>query len=177
MASLIPRRPVPDLEVPTLDGETWRLADQKPPHFTMAVFYRGLHCPLCALYLKDLDGKIEDFRQRGIIPIAISSDSEERARAAKEKWGLRNLAIGHSLDLDVARAWGLFISTSRGVTSVGVEEPALFSEPGLFLVRPDGTLYASSVNTMPFARPHFDELLKALDFIIEKDYPARGEAA
>jgi hypothetical protein len=29
---------------------------------------------------------------------------------------------------------------------------------------------------MPFARTNFGELLKALDFIIEKDYPARGEA-
>jgi len=29
---------------------------------------------------------------------------------------------------------------------------------------------------MPFARPHFDEIEKAIDFIVEKDYPARGEA-
>jgi hypothetical protein len=32
-----------------------------------------------------------------------------------------------------------------------------------------------SVQTMPFVRPHFRELLGALDFAIEKDYPARGE--
>jgi hypothetical protein len=61
------------------------------------------------------------------------------------------------------------------VTSIGIEEPALFSEPGLFLVRPDGTLYYAAVQTMPFARPHFDELIGALDFAIAKDYPARGE--
>ncbi len=77
----------------------------------------------------------------------------------------------------MARAWGLYISTGRGKTSIGIEEPALFSEPGLFLVRPDGTLYAASVNTMPFARPNFSELLKAIGMIIEKNYPARGEAA
>ncbi len=68
------------------------------------------------------------------------------------------------------------ISSSRGKTSVGVEEPALFSEPGVFLVRPDGTLYWASVQTMPFARPHFKEVLSALDFVIKADYPARGEA-
>jgi hypothetical protein len=28
---------------------------------------------------------------------------------------------------------------------------------------------------MPFARPHFDDILTALDFVIAKDYPARGE--
>ena len=28
---------------------------------------------------------------------------------------------------------------------------------------------------MPFVRPHFSELVSALDFAIEKNYPARGE--
>jgi hypothetical protein len=51
----------------------------------------------------------------------------------------------------------------------------LFSEPGLFLVSPDQSLYYGSVQTMPFARPHFSELLGALDFAIANDYPARGE--
>ncbi len=176
MTSLKPRQPVPDTAVPTLEGETWTLGDAKPDNFTLVVFYRGLHCPICSGYIRDLDRKLDDFRERGVDVVVISSDDEERAREAKEKWGLENVAIGHSLDIDKAREWGLFVSTGRGKTSVGIEEPALFSEPGLFLVRPDGTLYASSVNTMPFARPNFGELLKALDFIIAKDYPARGEA-
>ena len=69
----------------------------------------------------------------------------------------------------------LTISTSRGKTSIGIEEPAQFSEPGLFLVHPDGTLYWGSTQTMPFARPHFDEILGAIDFVTKNDYPARGE--
>jgi hypothetical protein len=28
---------------------------------------------------------------------------------------------------------------------------------------------------MPFARPHFADILGALDFVIAKNYPARGE--
>jgi len=43
------------------------------------------------------------------------------------------------------------------------------------LVRPDRTLYFASVQTMPFARPHFTDILAALDFVIAKNYPARGE--
>jgi len=42
-------------------------------------------------------------------------------------------------------------------------------------VRPDGTLYYGAVQTMPFARPPFDELLVALDFALDKNCPARGE--
>ncbi len=171
-----PRQPVPGLDVPRLDGGRWNVAESKPEHFNLVVFYRGLHCPICAGYLRDLDRKVEEFRKRGVEPIVISSDTEERARETKQSWGLDNLPVGHSLPIDTARDWGLYVSTGRGKTSAGVEEPAQFNEPGLFLVRPDGTLYASSVNTMPFARPNFGELLKALDFIIERDYPARGEA-
>ena len=105
----------------------------------------------------------------------MSSDPAERAERAKQEWKLPNLRLGYGLDLVVARRWGLYISTGRGVTSAGVDEPALFSEPGLFLVKPDRTLYFASVQTMPFARPHFADILAALDYVIAKDYPARGE--
>ena len=60
--------------------------------------------------------------------------------------------------LDEARQWGLYISSGRGKTSTGVEEPALFSEPGLYPVRPAGTLYFGTVQTMPFARPRFADI-------------------
>ena len=30
---------------------------------------------------------------------------------------------------------------------------------------------------VPFARPHFDELLKAIEFALKNNYPARGEVA
>jgi hypothetical protein len=53
--------------------------------------------------------------------------------------------------------------------------PPLFSKPGVFIVRPDGSLYDGAVQTMPFARPHCHDLLVAVDFTISKDYPARGE--
>ncbi len=176
MTRLIPRQPAPSLEVATLDGETWTLAERKPENFVMIVFYRGLHCPVCSNYVRDLDRKVEAFRMKGVEVIGISNDGEERARQTRESWSLETLNIGYGLEIDKAREWGLFISSGRGKTSVGIEEPPLFSEPGVFLVRPGGELYASAVNSMPFARPSFAELLKALDFIIEKDYPGRGEA-
>ena len=59
--------------------------------------------------------------------------------------------------------------------SIGIEEPALFSEPGVFLVKPDQTIYYLSVQSMPFVRPNFTEMVQALDFTIKNNYPARGE--
>ncbi|MFQ5568733.1 MAG: peroxiredoxin-like family protein [Rhodothermales bacterium] len=173
---LIPRKPIPDLRVPTLDGDTWILHEQTPPNFVLLAFYRGFHCPICKRYLADLHRRISDFEQRGVSVLALSSDSRDRAVRTRQEWELPDLPIGYGLSVEQARAWGLFISTSRGKTSMGVVEPDVFSEPGLFLIRPDMTLYAAIVQTMPFARPHFAEVLASLDFILEHDYPARGEA-
>ncbi|MDH3475676.1 MAG: AhpC/TSA family protein [Rhodospirillales bacterium] len=175
LTPLFPRRPVPALEVSTVGGGTWSLAGQNPEHFTMVVFYRGLHCPICSRYMADLEQKLGEFESRGVSVVAISSDDAERAAQAKADWRLAKLTLGYGLDLDTARAWGLYISSGRGKTSTGVEEPALFSEPGLFMVRPDGTLYFGAVQTMPFARPGFREILGAIDFVVKADYPARGE--
>ncbi len=176
MSHLLPRQPAPDLSVPTLSGSAWNLAAVSPQHFSLVVFYRGLHCPICATYVADLNKSIPELTTRGVETIAISSDTEARAREAQSKWALSQLTVGHSLTIATARAWGLYISSGRGMTSTGVEEPSLFSEPGVFLVRPDRTLYWASVQSMPFARPHFRDILPALDFVIAKDYPARGEA-
>lgn len=174
--SLLPRKPVPFLEFDTVGGGRWSLAAQKPRHFTMVVFYRGLHCPICHRYTSELNGMIGDYDKRGVTTVITSTDSQDRAAAAKEKWGLPSLTVGYGVSIDKAREWGLYVSTSRGVTSAGVEEPPLFAEPGLFLVKPDGTLYWASVSTMPFARPHFADIAGAIDFAISKNYPARGEA-
>ncbi len=151
---LIPRRAVPALSLPTVTGSTWTLGASPPAHFTLIVFYRGLHCPVCRAYLSELNRLHADFTARGVAVFVASS----------------------SLPIDEARRWGLYVSTSRGKTSLGIEEPARFSEPGVFLVRADGTLYWASVQTMPFARPHFAEMLTAIDFVLKNDYPARGEA-
>ena len=176
MATLKPRMKTPELEVDTLDDGKWRLSAQKPENFTMIVAYRGLHCPICRPYISGLDRMVEEFAKRGVEVIAISTDTQERAKQTKDQWKLKNLRIGFGLSIPNAREWGLYISTSRGKTSSGVVEPDQFNEPGLFLVKPDQTLYASSVATMPFARPHFDEILNAIGFVVDKDYPARGEA-
>jgi len=175
---LMPRQPVPDLRVRlTGGGEVWRLGERRPQHFSMIVFYRGLHCPICSTYLKDLESKLDSFELKGIEVIAVSCDTQDRATEAKSKWSLARLPIGYDFGIEQARDWGLYISSGRGKTSIGIEEPQQFSEPGVFLIRPDRTLYYGAVQTMPFARPSFADLAKAVEFAIAKDYPARGEVA
>lgn len=174
-SGLTPRLPVPALSVPTVNGQTFVLGENPGQRFDLIVAYRGLHCPICAKYLIELERLVPEFKSRGVEVLALSSDTAERAKAMADKIGATHLRLGYGLSLQIARQWGLYISTTRGQTSIGIEEPALFSEPGVFIVRPDGTLYYGSTQTMPFARPSFQDLLGAIDFAIAKDYPARGE--
>ena len=175
VTSLMPREAVPTLNVPLTTGGTYDLKDSTAENFTMVVFYRGLHCPVCAMYLAELERLSPDFAERGVTIVALSSDTEERATEMATKAKLKNVQLGYDLSLENARKWGLFISTSRGKTSIDIEEPALFSEPGVFIVRPDGTLFYGSTQTMPFARPPFKDFIGAIDFTLANNYPARGE--
>ncbi len=172
---LIPRRKVPGLEVETLDHGGLDLAGETSERGTVVCFYRGLHCPICAGYLTEFEKRVPEFAERGVGAIAISSDDAGRARGMADKIGAKALRFGFGMGLAKAREWGLYISTGRGKTSIGIEEPALFAEPGVFMINADQTLYYGSVQTMPFVRPHFSELVGALDFVIAKNYPARGE--
>jgi hypothetical protein len=90
-------------------------------------------------------------------------------KKTKPEWGLGELTLGYGLSEDSARQWGLFISTSIRDT-----ETDRFNEPGLFLVRPDGTLYSSVLHTSPFHRHHFADVMEAIDMIKARDYPPRG---
>jgi peroxiredoxin len=173
----MPREQAPMLELETLDAGRFRLSDETPERMTLVCFYRGLHCPICANYLKELAHLIPEFAARGVSTIAISSDDASRARAMADKIGTSDLRIGFGLSLADARRWGLYISAGRGKTSIGIEEPAHFSEPGVFLIKSDNSVYYLSVQSMPFVRPSFSEMVKAMDFVIKADYPARGEYA
>jgi peroxiredoxin len=172
---LIPRQQVPDLSLPLAGGGSWRLSDQKPKHFTMIVFYRGMHCSVCREYLRHLQALHPEFSRLGVTPIAISTDDEARACAAEAGWKLKHLCVAYGLSQTQARAWGLYISRGCGRSSIGIEEPEMFVEPALFLVRPDRTLYFASVQSMPFGRPCFEEMRRAIEKAIQRDYPARGE--
>jgi len=170
MPSIVPGRPAPELAVDTLDGDRWVLADQQPERFTMVVFYRGLHCPICRTLLRELDGLLGELAERGVGVIAVSGDEEGRARQSRDEWELSGLTLGYGLREGEMRDWSLFVSAA-----IKEGEPERFNEPGLFLVAPDGTLYYAALNSMPFGRPKLAEMLEALDFIAEKDYPGRGE--
>jgi len=167
---LIPNQPVPELDLPLVSGKRFRLSEEKPAAFTLVVFYRGLHCPICKGYLTELQRHQEDLTTLGVTSIAISSDTAEKAERSTTDWGLDRLDLAYGIPVSDGREWGLYVSKA-----ISDKEPAEFLEPGLFLIRPDRTLYAASVQTMPFTRPNLSEIVGAVRFINDKGYPARGD--
>ncbi|MBE9192598.1 AhpC/TSA family protein [Gloeocapsopsis crepidinum LEGE 06123] len=158
---------IPELEVKTLDGNFWKL--EQKPQFTMIVFYRGWFCPICQSYLTEIANHLEDFANLGVDVIALSGDSREKAQQSQNDWGIQNLTIGYEASIDLMRRWGLYIS--KGAFE---NEPPLFCEPGLFLVKPDGILFYAAINSGPFGRPPISEMLSSIDFVLKKNYPVRG---
>jgi peroxiredoxin len=165
-----PREAAPDLIVPLLRGGTYRLTDQRPRTFTMVVFFRGLHCPVCRAQLSELDRRLGELEQAGIDVVAVSGETRERTTQLAQEWRLERLPLAYGLTEAQMRAWGLFIS--QGINDA---EPALFNEPGLFLISPDHTVYYESILSMPVGRPRLDDLLRGIEYWTTHGYPARGE--
>ena len=165
----LPGQPAPDLRLDLIIGLDWVLADQSPDAFTMIVVYRGLHCPVCKTYLQGLRSTYDEWLSKGIEVVNVSMDDKDRATKAHEEWGLDPIPMGYGLTEDQARSWGLYLSEGRNEN-----EPKLFAEPGLFWVKPDGTLYLAEMASAPFLRPDLDLLRSKVDMIREKDYPPRG---
>lgn len=174
---LLPRKKTPDLNLPMVGGGRFKLSAETNKRGTLVVAFRGLHCPICVGYLKELDRLTPEFAERGVGTIAFSSDGADRASEMAKKVAPANLRMAYDFPTAKARDWNLWLSTGIGVSGAGIEEPDLFIEPGLFMVNADQTLYFASVQTMPFVRPNIADLLKSLDYVISKNYPARGEYA
>ncbi|MEM7661875.1 MAG: redoxin domain-containing protein [Pseudomonadota bacterium] len=168
---ILPGSIAPNLTFPLLDGGVWQLKDQTPESFSVILVYRGVHCSICRGLLKSLNAKIGEFNALGTEIVTVSTDDKERAQRAKTEWELDNLTIGYDLAIEDALDWRLFISPGNDKTM------PKYSEPGLFLIRPNSELFYASIQSSPFGRSSLDEILAAIEFARKMDYPSRGSLA
>ncbi len=171
-STLVPGQKVPALTVPLVGGGEFSLNANAPENFTLVIFYRGLHCPICKDQLGDFRSRLHEFTALGIDVVAVSMNTRELAEQTARDWDVSGMKMGYGLSKDQAKAWGLFLSSA-----IRDGEPDVFSEPGMAIVRPDGELYHWSVQTSPFGRAKAADLAGVLKFVIDNDYPARGTLA
>ncbi len=168
-STLMPGQQAPALAIELAGGGNFSLNHEEPGNFTIVIFYRGLHCPICKGQVSDFQARLNDFDALGIDVVAISMNSAELAEKTMRDWNVSGLKLGYGLTRDQAKAWGLYMSSA-----IDPGEPAIFSEPAVAIIKPDGTLYHWSVQTAPFGRAKAAELASVLKFVIENKYPVRG---
>jgi peroxiredoxin len=168
---LYPDDVAPELTVPLLNGGTFTLSDSNPKNFTIVIFYRGAFCPLCMNYIGEIDKHYKTAAAAGFDIVLVSMDTKEKAEASTQGITTK-VPIGYGMTEEVARSWGLYISSGRPNTA----EPAVFSEPGLFVIRPQGdnTIFMAMVQSAPFTRPSMEQLIGGLQYAVDNKYPTRG---
>jgi peroxiredoxin len=160
----------PALSVPRLGGGD--IAPAAMQGWRLVVVYRGRHCPLCKIYLRTLDGLMEEFTGAGVSPVALSGDPEEKAAADVAEHGWR-FPVGYGLSVPQMRELGLYVSEPRSPQ----ETDRPFPEPGLFLLNPEGRVQIVDISNAPFARPELGGVLRGAKLIQERGYPIRGTLA
>ncbi|MDJ0336122.1 peroxiredoxin-like family protein [Salinibacterium sp. G-O1] len=173
--SIKPGTLAPQLTLPLSTGgvtDDLLLGTGEGGRFTLVVFFRGLHCPSCRRQLVELDQRLGELQDAGFgRVVAVSMESAERSQKIVERWGISELPVAYGLGETAARDWGLFISHA-----IKEGEPDVFNEPGTFILDSDGTVYWSSVASMPFSRTSIDDVIKGITWAAENSYPARGAA-
>lgn len=170
MTMLKAAEPFPKVTVNKLGGGEMTLGTpQSGRDWQMVVVYRGLHCPICKKYLKQLEGLQDKFYDSGVDIIAVSGDPEDRAKQMAEEQEL-TLPMAYGLTLEQMSELGLYISDPRSPQ----ETDRPFAEPAVFVVNGEGNLQIVDVSNAPFCRPDLEQLANGLKFIREKDYPVRG---
>lgn len=167
--NIIPGKKAPSLNIETISGNTWSLDKHLNKSKCMIVFYRGLHCPVCSVFLKQIESQLLEYKKSNTEVIAVSMDNKEKALKVKSDWSIKNLNIAYGLSEENARRWGLYISKS-----IKEAESDLFCEPGLFIIKEDGTVYLANTSNMPWARPDLTDFPAKLIFAEENNYPVRG---
>ena len=173
--TLTPTQTAPVLSLPLTGGgstDDLALGAGAEGRFSLVVFFRGLHCPVCRKQLGELDRRLGDLREAGVgRVVAVTMETPDRSAQLVEEWHLDDLTVAHDLGEATARECGLFVSTA-----ITDGEAPVFNEPGVFVLDADGTVYWSNVSSMPFGRPALEDVLTGLQFVQKQDYPARGAA-
>ncbi|MCF2904232.1 redoxin domain-containing protein [Octadecabacter sp. CECT 8868] len=139
--------------------------------WTLFIVYRGKHCGRCKKYLKILNDMRSDWADAGFDVAVVSADTEAKAQADVAEFGWE-FDLGYGLTEEQMGILGVYVSDPLSPT----ETDRRFAEPGVFVLRPDGSILLISISNGPSARPDLVELLDGMIFTIKNDRPPRGTA-
>lgn len=159
---------LPQMSFPRLGGGTIGIGGPRD-RWTLLVVYRGKHCPRCKTYLNSLNAMRQDWQEAGFDVAVISADPADKAQADQAEYGWE-FELGHDLSRDQMDSLGVYVT--QPLSEAETDRP--FAEPGVFVIRPDGSLLLIAISNGPSARPDLDELLDGMIFTRTRDRPPRG---
>jgi len=162
----------PKIIVNTLGGGTLDLSKPSTKFdWRIVVVYRGKHCPFCTEYLVELNDMLEDFNAVGVDVVALSADSEARAKMQIPDLNLK-YDVGYDLSLEQMRDLGLYITTPRSEA----ESDRPFAEPAFFVTNEANQAQIIDISNIAFGRPELKTMLRGLKHIRQPgyNYPIRG---
>ena len=163
---------IPDFTIATLKGDLWHSHAPIGSAYRLLVLYRGMWCPHCKAQLTKLESLYESFVAAGVLPIAASADTSDRANATRLELGLEKVELGYEVLIETARNMGAYISFG-----INDREMPLFCEPASFLISPENRIQAAWIASNAFARTRMQGILDYLDFIkAHPDRAPRGSA-
>lgn len=140
-----------------------RLVDISKPtggaEWQLIVVYRHRNCPKCTDYLNKLAGYRQRLLDIGVDIAAVSTDSKEQLQEHLTQVDV-NFPIYYGLTLEQIQDLGLYVSVPLSPE----ENDREFSEPGLFLIDPDGLLLMVDISNAPFLRPDLDVLVSGIEW-------------
>jgi len=164
-----PGEKFPQINLNLVDGDERQLPADCRQSFTLFLVYRGLHCSVCAAYLKEFSECLGELKTLGVEVIAASSDTQEKAIQARHLWTGEKIQFAYDLTKEQGKELGLYRSVAR--KSV---EPNEFFEPGMYIILKSGVLLYLSLQNMPFGRMSVQELLTWIPKIEKNQIPPRG---
>ena len=75
---------MPEFNLPNVKKENVSSSDLLKRSNLVVVFYRGAWCPYCNLYLKRLQGSLQDFKKNGGELVAISVENPDNSLSVAE---------------------------------------------------------------------------------------------
>lgn len=147
---------LPPINAPDQNGNPLSLSDLSGPNGLVLVLSRSFDwCPYCIAQLQDLVEVAPEFKEIGLGVATMTYDSFEHLQAAESDYGttfpmLRDEETRHFSAMGI-----LNTEYEPGSRAYGIPYP------GIFLLRPDGTIHAKFAEEDYRVRPAFDLVMEA----------------
>jgi peroxiredoxin len=163
-------KPMPQFKLPLVGGGDVNVGENLTAgRVTLFSCYRGIHCPFCKKHNMKLEEHLSELDQLGVDVVFVSMNDKDKAEKSTADWGIKS-KVAYGMSEAQANSLGLYVS--NGVEAYG--DPEVFSEPGLFMLNPEGALLFVDISNAPFLRPDVPHLIAGLEYVLRKSYPIRG---